>query len=138
MKIRSLAIFLLLPCACSDPVWAKEHEYQTATIVRVDSAACGAQSAGNAGDSQGADSHHKKSQVSQCQEYVLQSYHVIFRIRANSEKHPALLPIGEIAEFRVGKGKLVVRVPDLDRKEREYDVISISPLEDDSAITATK
>jgi hypothetical protein len=50
----------------------------------------------------------------------------------------ALLPIGEIAQFRVGKVKLVVRVPDLDRKEREYDVISISPLENDSAITATK
>jgi hypothetical protein len=133
MKFRSLAIFLLLACAFSDPVWAKEHEYQTATIVRVDSAACG-----NAGDSQGADSHYKKSQFSQCQEYVLQSYHVLFRIRANSEKHPALLPIGEIAQFRVGKGKLVVRVPDLDRKEREYDVISISPLENDSAITATK
>lgn len=137
MKVRTLAVCLLLAAACS----AKEHDYQTATIVRVDSSACGTQektSKSLAPELVGTDGRQKKTPELVCQDYVLQSFHVIFRIRRNEDKHPALLPIGETAQFRIAKGKLVVRVPELDRKEREYDVISIAPLENERPITASK
>jgi len=40
------------------------------------------------------------------------------------------LPIGETAQFRVRKDKLLVRVPEADGKEREYIVVSMSPRTD--------
>jgi hypothetical protein len=64
-----------------------------------------------------------------CQEYLLQTDHVIYRIRPKDEKHPALLPVGEKAQFRMEKDKMVLRVEDLDSKERDYIVVSMTPRE---------
>jgi len=38
-----------------------------------------------------------------------------------------LLPVGEKAQFRLDKDKLVLRVEDMDDKEREYIVVSMVP-----------
>jgi hypothetical protein len=38
-----------------------------------------------------------------------------------------LLPIGEKAQFRLDKDKMVLRVEDMDDKERDYLVVSMSP-----------
>jgi hypothetical protein len=67
-----------------------------------------------------------------CQEYVLQSERVIYRIRPRDEKHPVLLPVGEQAQFRLQKDKMILRVEDLDDKDREYIVVSMTPREDSS------
>jgi len=58
----------------------------------------------------GTDGQHKKTQETLCQEYVLRSQRVTYRIRPKDDKHPALLPIGETAEFRIHKDKLLLRV----------------------------
>jgi hypothetical protein len=71
------------------------------------------------------------------QEYVLQGEHIQYRIRPRDEKHPALLPVGEVAEFRITKDKLVLRVPEGDGKEREYAVVSMTQHNDDSKAPAT-
>jgi hypothetical protein len=68
-----------------------------------------------------------------CQEYVLQSDKVIYRIRPKDEKHPVLLPVGEQAQFRMEKDKMVLRVEDLDNKDRQYVVVSMTPREDSSS-----
>jgi hypothetical protein len=69
-----------------------------------------------------------------CQEYILQSDKIIYRIRPKDDKHPVLLPIGETAEFRLHKDKLLLRVPESsDDKEREYIVVSMTPRTDASA-----
>ncbi len=76
-----------------------------------------------------------------CQEYVLQSDRIIYRIRPKEEKHPVLLPVGETAEFRIHKDKLLLRVPELDEKEREYLVISMtsrSDLKDTKPVASNK
>jgi len=36
------------------------------------------------------------------------------------------LPIGEMAEFRIDKDKLILRVPEMGGKEREYIVLSMT------------
>ena len=74
----------------------------------------------------------KKTQEVLCQEYVLQTERVIYRIRPRDEKHPVLLPIGEQAQFRMQKDKMLLRVEDLDSKEREYIVVSMTPRSDSS------
>jgi hypothetical protein len=52
---------------------------------------------------------------------------LVYRIRPKDEKHPALLPVGEKAQFRLDKDKMLLRVEDLDDKERQYIVVSIVP-----------
>jgi len=71
-----------------------------------------------------------------CQEYVLQADRVIYRIRPRDEKHPVLLPVGEQAQFRLQKDKMLLRVEDLDGKEREYIVVSMTPRSDSSTADA--
>jgi len=117
---------------------AKEHDYQKGTLLRMDSNSCGMQEKGGksiTGELLGTDSQSKKTKEVLCQEYVLQSDRVVYRIRPRDEKHPALLPIGETAQFRIHKDKLILRVPESDGKEREYTVISMTPRQDKDAST---
>jgi len=83
-----------------------------------------------AGEMLGTDSGSKKTKELLCQEYVVQSDKVIYRIRPRDEKHPALLPIGEPAQFRMEKDKVILRVEDIDDKERAYIVVSMTPRSD--------
>jgi hypothetical protein len=80
-----------------------------------------------AGEIIGTDSAHMKTHELLCQEYVLQTDDVVFRIRPKDDKHPVLLPVGEKAQFRMEKDKMKLRVEDLDDKERDYTVISMTP-----------
>src|SRR5215468_12498358 len=129
-KLSALAACLLLAGVCA----AKERDdYQKGTLLRMDSAACGMQEKGGkslTGELIGTDSQSKKTKEVLCQEYILQAEHVIYRIRPTDDKHPVLLPIGETAQFRISKDKLILRVPELNDKEREYTVVSMTPLED--------
>lgn len=68
-------------------------------------------------------------QASFCQEYVLQSDRVTFHIRPRDTRHAVLLPIGGIALFRLQQGRMILRAADLDDKDREYSVISMTPRE---------
>ena len=86
----------------------------------------------------GTDGASKKTKALLCQEYVLQTDHVIYRIRPRDEKHPALLPVGEKAQFRIQKDKMILGVEDLDEKEREYQVVSMTPRADVSNTSYTQ
>jgi hypothetical protein len=63
---------------------------------------------------------------------------VIYRIRPNDDKHPVLLPIGETAQFRLHKDKLILKVAESDDKEREYIVVSMTPRQDAPPQVASK
>jgi len=129
-KMCALAGCLLLAGVCA----AKEHDdYQKGTLLRMDSVGCGMQEKGGksiTGELIGTDSQNKKTKEVLCQEYVLQAERVIYRIRPTDEKHPALLPIGETAQFRLHKDKLILKVAEADSKEREYIVVSMTPREE--------
>src|ERR1700726_3218097 len=116
--------------------FAKEPKpYQTGKILQMDSVQCGMaekDAKSFAGEMLGTDSSSKKTQELLCQEYVLQTERVIYRIRPRDEKHPVLLPVGEQAQFRMQKDKMILRVEDLDDKDREYTVVSMTPREDSS------
>jgi len=137
-KLWALAGCVLLAGVCS----AKEHEdYQKGTLLRMDSAPCGMQEKGGksvTGELLGTDSQNKKTQEVLCQEYVLQGEKVVYRIRPKDDKHPALLPIGEAAQFRLHKDKLILKVAESDDKEREYIVVSMTPREDRREAVASK
>jgi hypothetical protein len=108
---------------------------QSGKLLQMESVACGVdENSGKsfAGELIGTDSAHKKTHELLCQEYVLQTERVIYRIRPRDEKHPVLLPVGEEAQFRLQKDKMILRVEDLDDKDREYTVVSMTPREDSS------
>ena len=114
--------------------------YQTGKLLQMDSVQCGTaekNSTSVAGEMLGTDSGSKKTQEVLCQEYVLQSERVIYRIRPRDEKHPVLLPVGEQAQFRLQKDKMLLRVEDLDSKEREYIVVSMTPRSDSTSADAS-
>jgi hypothetical protein len=121
--------------------YAKEPKpYQTGKLLQMDSVQCGMSekdAKSFAGEMLGTDSGHKKTEEVLCQEYVLQAERVIYRIRPRDEKHPVLLPVGDQAQFRLEKDKMVLRVEDLDNKDREYIVVSMTPRSDASTADAS-
>src|SRR5437016_5821186 len=137
-KMYARAVCLVVAGVCA----AKEHDYQKGTLLRMDSTSCGMQEKGSkslTGELLGTDAQSKKTQEVLCQEYVLQTNRVVYRIRPKDDKHPALLPIGETAQFRIHKDKLILRVAEGgDDKEREYIVVSMTPRQDAPQQAASK
>jgi len=115
------------------PVQAKEKSYERGVLLQMESTPCGSAEKGGKtflGEVLGTDGDHKNTQQLLCPEYMLQADRFMYRIRPKDDKHPALLRIGETAEFRVNKDKLILRIPETDNKERDYSVISIIPRTD--------
>jgi hypothetical protein len=107
----------------------------------MEAVSCGyAEKSGNSimGQIVGTDGAHKNTKEMLCQEYMLRSDRVLYRIRPRDEKHPVLLPIGEDAEFRLQKDKLYLKVTEFDGKERDYSVVSMSPVSDRVTESAAK
>jgi hypothetical protein len=130
-RILLPGIFVIAACAAN----AKDQPaYQSGVLLQMESTSCGFAEKGSktvAGEVFGTDGQHQKTQEVLCQEYILQTDRLIFRIRPKDEKHPALLPIGESAQFRLHKEKLLLRVPEATNgKEREYIVVSMTPRAD--------
>lgn len=98
--------------------------YQDATLLEMDSVACGSQ-AKNLETTQNLDLP--------CQEYALQTDQVVYRVRPKDGRNAVLLPIGENVKFRLNKTKILLRVGGLDSKEYEFAVISVKPRGDNSA-----
>lgn len=124
-KILMTTILLVTFAQAKEP---KAH--QSGTLLQMDSAECGVdENSGKSfvGEMVGTDSAHKKTHALLCQEYLLQSDTVIYRIRPVDEKHPVLLPVGQTAQFRIHKDKMLLQVEDTDAKEREYSVVSMTP-----------
>ena len=136
MRLKYLfAITLLAAVALA----REPRHYQSGKLLKMESAMCGTDEKNGkslAGEMIGTDSSHKKMHDLLCPEYVLQTDKLIYTIRPKDEKHPALLPVGEKAQFRLDKDKMLLRVEDMDDKEREYIVVSMVPRESDDTTTS--
>jgi hypothetical protein len=124
-KAPILAAFLMFAISAQ----AKEKSYEKGVLLQMESSPCGSTEKGSktvAGEILGTDGEHKSTRELLCQEYVLRADRVIYRIRPRDDKHPVLLPIGETAEFRIDKDKLMLRVPEANDKEHEYSVVSVT------------
>ena len=132
---------LMATLALASLAYAKEPKhYDSGTLLRMDSVQCGLdEKSGNsfAGEIIGTDSAHKKTQAVLCQEYVLQGQRLEYHIRPKDMKHPVLLPVGGRAQYRLDKDKMVLRVEDLDDKDREYSVVSVTQREESKPAPAT-
>ena len=74
------------------------HHYQSGKLLQMTSVPCGMAEKDAktfTGELLGTDSSHKKTEEVLCQEYVLESETVTYRIRPKDDKHPVLLPVGQ-------------------------------------------
>jgi hypothetical protein len=126
-KLLSLAALAVVAL----PLQAKDKPaYEKGVLLQMESSSCGyAEKDGKtlAGEILGTDGEHKNTKQVLCQEYTLQTERVTYRIRPKDDKHPTLLPIGESAEFRIHKDKLLLRLIESEDKVREYIVVSMTP-----------
>ena len=127
MRVNYLLAVLLL----ATMVQAKQPKhYQSGRLMRMDSVKCGTDEKNGksfAGEMIGTDSAHMKTHELLCQQYTLETSSLVYTLRPKDDKHPTLLPIGETAQFRLDKDKMLLRVEGIDDKEREYIVVSIVP-----------
>ncbi len=143
MKTANAAIALMIVASVQavQPVPAKDKPaYERGVLLQMDSTHCGyAEKDGKTltGEILGTDGQHKNTQEVLCQEYILKSDRLIYRIRPKDDKHPVLLPVGGEAQFRIEKDKMLLQVEDLDSKEREYLVVSMTLRADNKESTAT-
>jgi hypothetical protein len=137
--IRS-KVMLCAVLGLATAAYAKDPKtYQTGKLLQMESVTCGTAEKDNksfAGEIIGTDSGSKKTQQLLCQEYVLQGERVVYHIRPRDEKHPALLAVGGMAQFRLEKDKMKMRMED-STKELEYVVVSMTPRTDATAAEAT-
>jgi hypothetical protein len=126
MKLKLFIAVLMVACVAE----AKSPQfYQKGTLVKMDSAECGIDLRGaeGIGGVLGVDdSQHTKTRQMLCQEYLLRGDTLEYKIRPKEEKHPALLPIGQHAEFRIEKDHMHLRVPEMDNREREFIVVAVA------------
>src|ERR1700756_5477429 len=128
MKIAVFCGAFLLSRAAMDK---DGPSYQSGMLKEMTSVECGFEqksARGLMGELVGTDDSHSKTRKTLCQEYVLETNGVVYRIRPREEKHPALLPVGQKALFRMTKDFMVLKVPEGDGKEREYSVVSMGPV----------
>jgi hypothetical protein len=136
MKTATAGALLLITATLQTvtPAPAKDKPaYEHGVLLQMNSTHCGFAEKGSktlTGEILGTDGQHKNTQEVLCQEYILKSDRLIYRIRPKEDKHPTLLPVGESAEFRIHKDKMLLRVPESDGKEREYIVVSMTPRAD--------
>ncbi len=122
MHRKSLVLASVLLAAAA---YAKELKaYQDGKLLQMDSVQCGTDTK---------DAKKGKTHELLCQEYVVQTEQVLYRVRPKDDKHSTLLPIGQNAQFRLEKNRMLLRVESADGKEREYVIMSIKPRGDNSA-----
>lgn len=136
MNTRSSFVLAGLTLAVAGLAWAGGVKHQepfteTATLMEMSAVPCGSQERGFTGIGgvlATAGVEHVNAKDKLCQEYVLRTNFMQYRIRPLDEKHPVLLPVGEKAHFHIKGDHLLLVVPDGDDKQREYRVVGMKPL----------
>src|SRR5712675_29107 len=71
---------------------------------------------------------HVNSNEKLCQQYLFRTDEMEYHIRPRDAKHGALLAVGHEGEFKIKKDRMALRIPDEDKKSRDYQVISVEPV----------
>jgi hypothetical protein len=134
MKLKAPTVlalaFVLLAAA---PLYAggkKKNQPERAMLERMEAVPCGAKQKGLAGlgsfwASIGVTDIHSSEKL--CPQYLLRSDEMDYRVRPVDMKHPEVLPIGHEVVFKIKKDRMLMKVPDGDKKMRSYEVVAMEP-----------
>jgi hypothetical protein len=134
---RSLVLVLVLASAVPLSVNAKKkNQPDRGMLENMDAVACGAKQRGLSGlgsfwGSVGIT--HVNSDEKVCPQYLLRTDEMEYEIRPMDNKHPALLQVGQEAEFKIKNNQIMLKVPEGgDGKTRSYQVVGMRPTNPDS------
>jgi hypothetical protein len=134
MKIKTallsaLVLIVAIPSSAGDK--HKKKPPDRGMLEKMEAVPCGAKERGLTGlgsvfGSVGV--QHVNSDEKMCPQYLFRTDEMEYEIRPLDHKHPVVLPVGHEAEFRIKKDRMSLKVPDGDRKRREYEVVAAKPV----------
>ena len=134
MKIKTALISVLvlvvaIPLSAGDK--HKKKQADRGMLEKMEAVPCGAKERGLTGlgsvfGSVGV--QHVNSEEKLCPQYLFRTDEMEYEIRPLDHKHPVVLPVGHEAEFKVKDDKMSLKVPDGDRKKRDYQVVAAKPM----------
>ena len=132
MNTKSLAIIgLVLVSAVPLSAGPKNKKVAPrAMLERMESVPCGAKQRGLSGLGTiwaSAGITHVNSDEKLCQQYLLRTDDMEYHVRPMDNKHPVVLPVGQEVEYKIKGDRMLVKVPDGDRKTRSYKVVAMNP-----------
>jgi hypothetical protein len=132
MNTKSLAIIgLVLVSAVPLSAGPKNRKVAPrAMLERMESVPCGAKQRGLSGLGTiwaSAGITHVNSDEKLCQQYLLRTDDMEYHVRPMDNKHPVVLPVGQEVEYKIKGDRMLVKVPDGDRKTRSYKVVAMNP-----------
>ena len=134
MKIKT-ALILALVLVVSIPLSAgdkhKKKPPDRGMLERMEAVPCGAKERGLTGlgsvfGSVGV--QHVNSEEKLCPQYLFRTDEMEYEIRPLDHKHHVVLPVGHEAEYKVKNDHMSLKVPDGDRKKRDYQVVAAKPV----------
>ena len=131
MKVRTSLLFLLgVAIFFAASARGAKKPSDRAMLEKMDSVPCGAKEKGLTGigavwASVGVTSVNSKEKL--CQQYLVRTDEMEYRIQPMDNKHPPVLPIGHEIVFRIKKDQMSVKVADSREKVRKYLVVAAQP-----------
>ena len=74
---------------------------------------------------------HVNSDEKLCPQYLLRTDEMEYHIQPTDRKHPVVLPVGEEGVFKIKKDRMLLKVPEGDRKTHSYLVVGMKPVTPD-------
>ena len=132
MKIMtplSLALVMVVLMA-SGAEGKKKNQPDRGMLEKMDAVPCGAKQKGLSGlgsfwASVGITDVHSTEKL--CPQYLVKTDNMDYRIRPMDMKHPLILPVGHEIVMKMKKDRMLVGVPDGEKKMREYEVVGMEP-----------
>jgi hypothetical protein len=126
--ILALVLVVSIPLSAGDK--HKKKQPDRGMLEKMEAVPCGARERGLTGlgsvfGSVGV--QHVNSEERLCPQYLFRTDEMEYEIRPLDRKHPVVLPVGHEAEFKIKNDKMSLKVPDGDRKKRDYQVVASKP-----------
>ena len=139
---KTLGALFCMFLVISSMAMAKDKDLQRGLLESMQSVPCGAKERGVTGLGSMVASlgvEHVNSHEQLCAQYLLRTDSMDYHIRPMDLKHPVVLPIGQEAEFKIKKDRMILKVADehKNRKERNYQVVSMEATNSDSKVGST-
>jgi hypothetical protein len=132
MELRTSVIlaFVLVTAVPVSAGGRKKNGPERAMLEKMEAVPCGAKQKGLNGLGSfwaSVGITHVNSDEKLCPQYLLRTDDMDYRIRPTDLKHPVILPIGHEVVFTIKKDRMLVGVPDGDKKMRPYELVAVEP-----------
>ena len=139
-----IVLAVALTLLATTPVYAggkKKNQQERAMLEKMEAVPCGAKQRGLSGlgsfwASVGVTAVNSNEKL--CPQYLLRTDDMDYRIRPMNLKHPEVLPIGHEIVFKIKKDRMLLKVPDGDKKMRAYEVVAMEPASSDTKNTSMR